>query len=216
MKIIIIAGGEPPAPKMLQKELNSPSLVICADGGANCLFELQILPNYIVGDFDSISLPAWNFFASQGVTFERHPSAKNQTDADLALAKALQLNVTITEIVFLGCLGGTRVDHLLANFGLLNQCLQLKIPATIKDDNNQIALIDSSTTITGKSGEVFSLLAYSEEVTNLSIVGAKYELQGHLLRQGSSLTISNEFLAEKVTITFDAGKLLVVRLGQGN
>lgn len=214
MKAIIIADGNAPTLEFLQQEIDAKTIVICADGGANCLFRYQIIPQYIVGDFDSILPEALDFFRSQKVLFEKHPCAKDATDTYLALQKALRLNLSLEKIIFLGCLGGIRIDHLLGNFGLLDVCLQAKVPAVFKDQYCEVTLIDGTAIFCGYLGQTFSVLAYSDVVTNLCIVGGKYNLQGHDLHQGSALTISNEFLANEIKITFDSGKLLVIKIAR--
>lgn len=230
MKIIIISNGNPPSLNLLQQEIGKDAIyrvskkstnnrvsqtptIICADGGANCLYDFYtknnftILPNFLVGDLDSVSSAAIAFFKSKNVIFEKHPKEKDATDTELALKKAITLGAT--EIVFLGCLGN-RIDHLLGNLGILLQCLKLNINAVLKDDTCEISLIDKPTTITGKNGSTFSLQAYHENVTNLTICNSKYELKNYNLKIGDNLTLSNEFLNKDVEINFSKGKLLVI------
>lgn len=215
MKTIIIANGTPPSLELFKDELINSSTIICADGGANCLFEfctqnnLQILPNYLIGDFDSISDDAFAYFKNQKIPFENHPKEKDATDTQLALKKAIDLGAT--EIVFLGCLGD-RIDHAIGNFGILSNCINANIAACMKDDSCTVSLINKSTTIYGNKNAIFSLQAYSENVTNLSISGSKYELKNYNLQLGDGLTLSNEFHENEVKINFKQGKLLVIQI----
>ncbi len=209
MKAVIIAGGAPPSKKLITNELNKHTIIIAADSGANILWQYKITPHYIIGDLDSVTYKALNFWLNKNVIVEPYPTAKNLTDAELAFKKAAKLKVKV--ITFLGCLGGDRVDHLLGGLGLLGKCATLKIAADIKDDYQIITLLKKPTIICGKVGASFSLQAYGGAVKNLSISGAKYNLKNYLLQMGDALTLSNEFCGKKVKINFKSGKLLLWR-----
>lgn len=209
MKAVIVAGGTPPSQKLLNKEIIS-STVIAADSGANCLWKYQITPDYLIGDFDSIDNKILHFWENKKVSIERHPQNKDETDAQLALKKAASLGAT--EVVFLGCLGGKRTDHLLGALGLLTEASDLNIAACLKDDYQTITLLEEPTTIHGNNGEIFSLQAYGEPVKKLSISGSKYELKNYELKMGNALTLSNEFQNQAVNIQFTSGRLLLFRL----
>lgn len=206
-KIVIIAGGIPPSKQLLLKEITKNSIIIAADGGANCLWKYKIVPNYLVGDWDSISGPIIKPWERKNVAIETYPQEKDQTDGKLALKKAISLNAKT--VTLLGCTGG-RIDHLLGALGLLNQCSELNIKASLKDDLQTIFLIKESAVINGQTRQIFSLQAYGETVNNLSISGAKYPLKNYNLSVGDSLTISNEFKDRKVNIQFTSGKLLLI------
>ena len=208
MKAVIISGGNPPSIELLKEELKEASILICADSGANCLFQYEIIPSYLIGDFDSIKPEVLNYFRSSKSIIEKHPIEKDDTDTQLALKKALEINTNT--IVFLGCTG-SRLDHTFGNLGMLLQCINLGIKAYIRDDNNTIWLTDKSVDISGKASEYFSLLAYGSDVDNLTIQGSKYNLYNFTLRLGSSLTISNEFIENKVNISFTSGILMITK-----
>ncbi|CAL7961068.1 thiamine pyrophosphokinase [Gammaproteobacteria bacterium] len=212
MKAIIVAGGAPPSKKLLNNEITSKSIIIAADNGADCLWKYQITPDYLIGDFDSIDDRVLHFWVNKNIPIERHPQNKNATDGQLALKKAIALD--IKKIVFLGCLGGKRTDHLLGAFGLLAECLNLNIIACLKDDYQAITLLDQSIIIPGKNGEIFSLQAYGEPVKNLSISGSKYELKNYELEIGNALTLSNEFQDQAVSLQFTSGRLMLIRIFQ--
>lgn len=208
MKVVILSGGNSPSIELLKEELMESSILICADSGANCLFQYDIIPDYLIGDFDSINPEALKHFYNSKSIIEKYPVEKDDTDTQLALLKAVELNATT--IVFLGCTG-SRFDHTFGNLGLLLQCINLGIKAYIRDDKNTIWLSDRSLEVIGKANEYFSLLAYGSDVDNLTIQGAKYNLKNHCLRLGSSLTISNVFIENKVSISFNSGILMITK-----
>jgi thiamine pyrophosphokinase len=212
MKILIISGGAPPNLNLLKQEATGCSYVIAADGGANCLCDYDFLPHLVIGDLDSIKPESIKFFKTKNIPIEQHPKNKDCTDTRLALDKAIALSAT--EIIFLGCIGGERIDHFISNIGLLIECLKYKIKASIKDNNNIITVLDKldkNISITGAIGKLFSLCAYSDLVTGLTITGAKFNLSNYDLKPEDSITLSNEFLDTAVKITFKGGKLLLIR-----
>lgn len=207
MKIVIVSGGTPPSYDLIKKELEDSTFLICADSGGNCLYEYNIIPNYVMGDFDSISKEALGFFENNGkCSIETYPKDKDFTDTELVLNKAIELGAT--EVVLLGCTG-TRIDHLMGNIGMLLRCLHMNIKASIKDEHNHIHITDKPVRIKGEKGDTFSLQAYSEVVNSVNIIGAKYKLDNYDLILGDPRTISNEFLESEVEINFKSGVILI-------
>ena len=208
MKTIIISNGYPPSKNLLLQTISHDSIIIAADGGANCLYEYQIMPHYLIGDFDSVKKEVLNFYEKKNTVIEKYPTNKDQTDSQLALAKALSLKTN--NIVFLGCIGGNRIDHFFGSLGLLLKCFKINIKAHLIDDYQTVSLVASSTTIYGNNGDIFSLQAYGETVRNLNIIGSKYELCNYDLEIGDSLTLSNEFQHTSVSIEFTSGVLIII------
>jgi thiamine pyrophosphokinase len=207
MKVIIISGGNPPPQELLMKEITEDTFLIGADSGANCLYNYNIQPDLLVGDFDSIDKKVLDYFKKNNCIIDIYPTEKDYTDTEIAVKKALCMKPN--EIVFLGCTG-SRVDHLLGNIGMLKICLENGINASIKDENNNIRLIDASTSLKGTVGEIFSVQSYGDEIVGLTIEGAKYPLNDYNLKIGESITISNEFVTPQVELKFKTGMLMVI------
>lgn len=207
MKIVIVSGGTPPSYELIREELKDSSFLICADSGGECLYKYNIIPNFLMGDFDSISREALEFFrAQENCIVDTYPKDKDFTDTELVLNKAIDLGAN--EIVFLGCTG-TRIDHLMGNVGMLLRCLKINVKAYIKDNNNTIEIIDKPIRIKKENGTTFSLQAYCNKIEDLNIRGAKFELNHYDLTLGDPRTISNEFLNRDVDINFKSGILLI-------
>ena len=207
MKVIIISGGNPPSRELLHKEITDNAFLIGADSGANCLYEYNILPDLLVGDFDSIDEKALDYFKKNNCMIDTYPTEKDFTDTEIAVNKALSMSPK--EIIFLGCTG-SRVDHLLGNIGMLKICLENGVNAYIKDEKNNIRLINASTSINGTVGEIFSVQSYGDEIVGLTIEGAKYPLNDYNLKIGQSITISNEFANPQVQLKFTSGILMII------
>src|SRR5690606_31025561 len=83
--VAVIIGGEPVTQAV-------PSLagarIIAADGGLDLAEQLRLSPDVVVGDMDSVSATALERARSAGVEVKTHPTAKDETDLELALAEA--------------------------------------------------------------------------------------------------------------------------------
>lgn len=208
MNALIFSGGNPPSKQLLMEELKHCDLIICADSGADFLYKCNIVPNYLVGDFDSINKNILEYFSSQNCIITKFPKDKDYTDTELAFNIAKEKGAE--SIVLLGATG-SRIDHLLGNLGILSRCIDNNIKACLKDDNNTIYFINKSSEIMGKKGEYFSIQAFGETAKNVSIKGAKFSLSDYNLTAGDPLTISNEFSDGNVSITFDSGKIMILK-----
>ena len=92
-------------------------LIIAVDGGIRHPRLSGITPDILIGDLDSIDPVDLEWCQSQQVEIRKYPKEKNETDFELALDHAVG-SVAGVVIVY-GALGG-RIDHALANIGLLS------------------------------------------------------------------------------------------------
>jgi thiamine pyrophosphokinase len=207
MKVIIVGGGDPPSLNLLREELVNTQYIICADAGANCLFEYGIVPHFLVGDFDSINPDVLTHAEAKAVKIYRHPTDKNNTDTSLATTLAFELGAK--EIVLLGCTG-SRIDHFLSNLGILLRCGEKSIRASLKDNHMKMSMHHKPCILKSKKGEKFSLQAFGGPVSGLNVVGSKYELSNYHLLPGDDRTIANEFVCEDLAINFQSGNLLII------
>lgn len=207
MRVLIVSGGSPPSRMLLTKEANKANLIIAADSGGEVLYKYSILPNIILGDFDSIDKEVLAFYKSRENDIYIYPPEKNFTDTELAFEKAVEAKAK--EIVILGATG-SRLDHVLGNLGLLYRGLSKGVRTTIKDNNNTIFLVNKPTQLKGSIGQTISFQGFRETVENFYIKNAKYELNNYKLNFGEPLTVSNEFTSEYMTIEFQSGYVLVL------
>lgn len=207
MKVIIVSGGKPPSKELLTKEIRPNAFLIAADSGANCLYDYNIMPHLLLGDFDSIDKKVFDYFKKNNCIIDIYPTEKDFTDTEIAIKKAISMKPS--EIILLGCIG-SRVDHLLGNIGMLKICLEHSVKANIIDENNNIRLTNTSTSLKDVVGRIFSVQAYGDEVIGLTIEGAKYPLNNYNLKIGESISISNEFVSTMVKLEFKSGTLMII------
>ena len=210
MKVLIITGGrfEKRDARQYLKD-HSYDYIIAADGGGAYTKEIGIVPNLLLGDFDTLEEEVLLEYQQQGVELMTFPPEKDYTDTHLALQTALLKQPE--EILILGGTG-TRLDHTLANIGLLMLAVQAGIKAELLDSNNRIRMIDKKITMKRKDffGKYISLIPYTEQVTGIELEGFKYPLHNGRLTIGISQGISNELIEEEGTISIESGLLLVI------
>ena len=157
-RTVIVSGG------ILEKEFVLPILqseetefIIGVDKGLQFLYENEIKPDYIVGDFDSVPREIVEYYRTEeNVPIREFNPVKDASDTEIALR--LCLGLRRKEIYILGGTGN-RIDHLWANV----QCLQIALEAGadtwILDRYNRIRLINKTTVLRKEEafGPYFSL-----------------------------------------------------------
>ena len=211
METLIIAGGEINI-KILEKYCVNVSKqnIIAVDRGLETLYQLQMIPNHVVGDFDSVSPEILTFYKNQPrIIFHKFNAEKDNTDTDIALKLAIQLKSS--KITILGALG-KRMDHALANIHILKDALETNIPCQIIDEHNQIYLINKEMTLEKDKvyGKYVSLIPLTSTVEGLTLAGFKYPLNEYTLPIGTSLGISNEIIEDRAYIKMKKGILIAI------
>jgi thiamine pyrophosphokinase len=185
-------------------------LITAADSGMDFLYRNHIIPDIIVGDFDSADSNSLDYFREQSrVEFCRLNPEKDDTDTEFAIRDAISRGVT--ELTILGAIGN-RIDHVLSNVALLGIGIENDVGIQIVDEHNRIRMVNQSMVISKKEqfGTYISLIPCTEKVTNLTLTGFKYNLTDFTLEGYTSLGISNEIVDDVAEIIFKNGILLVV------
>ena len=140
MKVCIVLNGEiknyQKTKEIILKE--KYDYIIGADGGCNHLYKMNIIPNYIIGDLDSINEELISYYKNKNVIFEKYPTHKDETDSEICIYLAKKLNAT--KVDFIGALGG-RIDHTLANIGLMNYVKNMDINPRILTSEEEILIV---------------------------------------------------------------------------
>ncbi|WP_020588420.1 thiamine diphosphokinase [Desulfobacter curvatus] len=213
MKIVIVANGTLSETDGLLPRIQQADMVIAADGGAVHLHHMDIVPQIIIGDLDSIPKEILSFFKKKQVKIFKHPVRKDQTDMELCMEYAIDHGCT--ELLIMGATS-TRLDHTLANIFLLRRIADRKIPTTIIDAHNDIHIVVSRLTLTGRPGDLISVIPVSDHVKGLTLEGLEYPLTGQNLCMGSTMGISNVFTQKKADISINSGAVLVIKPREEN
>ncbi len=207
MRIVIFANGELENPAAEVARWGRPDdIIVAANGGTRYVVQAGLTPQYVIGDRDSLSQKQQAELETAGTVFHTHPSAKDETDLELALLWAAEQNSE--EIVVLGALGG-RPDQELANLLLLALPALRSHDVRLVSGDWEIRLIREGGTVylTGKPGERLSLIPLGGDAKGVTTWGLRYALQDETLRLGPARGVSNVFATREVKITLGAGLL---------
>lgn len=208
MLLVVVASGSMPDDDA--RWLDAADVVIAADGGAATLDRLGRRPDRLVGDLDSIDPALAARLEAEGVPVERHPTDKEVTDTELALAAARAAGAT--EIVVLGALGGRRIDHELANLLLLADPVLDELEVRIVSGGTSVRIVHGggSLALDGARGHLVSLLPIGGDAAGVTTTGLRWALHGATLPIGASRGISNEIVTTPASVSLEDGILLVV------
>lgn len=207
MKAIIVTGGNKPSKKLLNSYIKSGDLIIGADKGSEYLYDYEIMPNIILGDFDSISEEKLKKIEEKQVEIIKFPPEKDYTDTEIAIMEATKRGAD-TIYLFGGL--GTRADHSLGNIGLLLTTKNKGARLLIVDDHNKMYLADKNMSLNGSQGEIISFHALSDVVKGFEIRGAKYNLNSYDMHLLDPRAVCNEFIDTPINIKYESGELLII------
>jgi thiamine pyrophosphokinase len=188
-------------------------LVIAADGGAAKAPVAGLRPDLVVGDGDSLGPAGLAAVRAAGIAVELSPEAKDESDLELAAAAATARGAR--RVTVLGALGGARFDHALANAWLLAHPALADADVQILDANTRLRLLDAtagpaSLELTGRVGDLVSLLPFGGDAEGVATEGLAYPLRGEPLRLGPARGLSNVRVVPLARVSLGAGRLLVV------
>lgn len=206
MKTIIIGNGEINNYDIIREYFDQAYIIAC-DGGVKHCRAMMIMPNIMVGDFDSANKEDAEFFENLGVLKEKFPVKKNETDMEIAINMAIDKNST--EIYIVGGLG-RRFDHSLANVHILLRPVRLGIRTCLLDEHNIITLVEDSIDIVGEKGQTVSLIPLTTEVKGITTKNLEYALTNATMEIGHSLGVSNVMNGDVATISVVEGVLILI------
>ncbi|MCL4260743.1 MAG: thiamine diphosphokinase [Anaerolineales bacterium] len=206
-RITIFANGDLPDLEKARAILRDDDFILCADGGVRHALALGLSPNLIIGDMDSLTDAEWQKVKAGDMPIELFPRDKNETDLELALDKAIELNPE--EIVIIAALGG-RIDHTLANIALLSDLKRATYAMCFDDGVEELQFCRNRAEVYGRSGDLISLIPWGSPVHGIQTENLKWQLKDETLHPEKTRGISNEMTADTVSIKIESGLLLII------
>ena len=195
--IIFCAAGFEDLVQPIEKE----DFVIAADGGLVHTKALGILPNEILGDFDSLG------HVPEGANV--FPVEKDDTDAMLAVRRGLSLGYR--EFVLYGSLDGPRLDHTIANFQTLQFLADRGASGYLVGADYLVTVVKDGTLSFPEGTEgTISVFCQGKDAEGVTLEGLHYPLEKGTLSAGFPLGVSNHFTGKAAAITVEKGSLLVL------
>lgn len=206
-RAVLFANGELKQKEWLKRFLRAYDFLIAVDGGLNHLEALGLAPRLLIGDLDSVSPAQVAQAQAAGAEIRRYPPAKDETDLELALLAARELDYL--EIVIVAALGG-RLDQTLGNLSLLLLPELADCAVRCEDGSEEVFIIHEAIEIHGQPGDGISLLPLWGEVSGVVTQHLEYPLKSETLHPERSRGISNVMTAAAATVEIASGKLLCI------
>jgi thiamine pyrophosphokinase len=198
--IVIIANGEEIKQEIIKKELIDDPIIIAVDGGLLLCKKLNIIPHYILGDFDSIPVKIIEEYDSSKLISKPN---QNLTDLQKSLEFASSLNPRKIKIF---AVTGKRTDHTFANL-LIFTDYKGKAILQLFDNYGIMKLhLPGKHLIDGKKGQRISFFSL-KSITKLSLLKVKYPII-NINITGHFFSLSNEFISDKCLLEFKEGKII--------
>ncbi|MGB7432469.1 MAG: thiamine diphosphokinase [Ahrensia sp.] len=201
----VLLDGDVTGTPRLKKQMAGRS-IIAADGGMRHAGAFDAVPVLWVGDFDSTDQDLKQAYVD--VPRETHPAAKAASDGELAIARAIAMGAS--DIVVLGASGGNRTDHMLFNLlGLmaLAQRVSARLWASSGREEFYPLVPGQGFDADFPAGTIFSVVG--NNVSGLTIEGARWPLDNASVALGSTLTLSN-LVQDRLSVNLSSGEALVI------
>lgn len=175
--------------------------IIACDGGLKYLKEYNIVPDLILGDFDSLG------YIPEGKNVIKLNPVKDDTDVVAAIRIAEKMGYK--DYRFYCCTGGA-ISHTIANIQCLIRLSKKGLRGYLFDKTETLtAVTDGELSFTAAKGFV-SVFAADKQAYGVTLKGMKYPLTNYTMRNVYPIGVSNEFTADRSTISVKKGTLIVI------
>ncbi len=205
-EILIASGGRKPSEKFFS-EVAQNRKILAVDKGIEICHATKILPEILIGDFDSAEKNSFDWAIENKIPVERHPVDKDFTDLQLALNFA-EKNYKKNSAVIVGTFGG-RFDHL---FSAIFSCANSDLKIFMADDREIIFFLKGEETAEVNFFHkplAISLLPVSEICEGVTIDNVRWKLSDAKLFQKIPNAVSNRLEGEKIKISVRKGTLAI-------
>ena len=202
-EILFVAGGRRTNEKFFL-ELARGRKVFAVDKGIEICRDLNVVPEILIGDFDSAESSAVDWARAKKIQIERHPVDKDFTDTQLALNLVDEKNFVVVTGIF-----GGRFDHLFSN---VLTCAAAKNRCCLADEREIIFFVNGGESFTVNffsRPKALSLLPVTEICEGVTIKNVHWELDGATLRQNFPNAVSNRVESAEIKISVASGTLAV-------
>lgn len=206
-KCILIGAGDL---TMGELSVTEEDYVIAVDGGLSYCGILNVEPDLIIGDFDSMSeqekLAVEQLQQTVPEKICRLPECKDDTDMLAAIKRGLELGYNDFRIY---AATGGRFDHTLANIQCLLYLKNHGAVGYLVDGTGMVLVLQNEAVHFRKELEgTMSLFALTKEAKGVNIRGMKYPLENAVITNDFPIGISNEFLGEEAEVSVEDGELV--------
>lgn len=211
MRVFIVAGS-PFARRPWNVSPGPGDYVIAADRGALHASAWGWPIDLLVGDLDSLPASEASRIERAGTRTLRVPTAKNETDTEIALTQGVSLG---PEQIIVCAAAGGRTDHLLANVLLLARPALAEMDLRLVDGGETLRMLRAEDRevrlqVEGVAGDLLSLLPLGADAVGVSTEDLLYPLRGETLYLGQARGLSNVLTGARCEVSLQRGQLLVI------
>ncbi|MBR6887545.1 MAG: thiamine diphosphokinase [Selenomonadaceae bacterium] len=205
-EILFVGGGRAPNVDWFKKVAVGRK-IFCIDKGIELCRACELVPKFLIGDFDSAANSAVEWARAKNIPVEKYPADKDLTDTQLALNRAGEIFGEHVALLT-GCFGG-RFDHL---YSTIFTCAAIDRKIFLADEREIIFYLRG-----GESAEVkffknplaVSLLPMTNSCAGVTTKNLHWELDGATLTQNFPNATSNRLDADKISVSVGRGTLAV-------
>lgn len=202
-RCVIIGGAGIRRYEVIRQYLQPDDFIVCCDSGLKHRDGLGIIPDLIIGDFDSCEDP---HIPAETIVL---PREKDDTDTMAAVRETVRRG--FDRFLLLGVFGD-RLDHTLANVYILTWLDNRGKEALAADDFSEMEIVSRLPAYIGDRFPFFSLAAINGSVEGVTIKNARYPLENAAINNEYQYAVSNESLPGKTAeVTVKKGSLLLIR-----
>lgn len=175
--------------------------IYCADGAANTLISNNIIPDYIIGDLDSVNVNEIKTRSNDIYIIEKPSQEKNDFEKvlDFLISKDKK------NILIFGFQGG-ELEHTLNNWSVLKKFAKHLNIIILHNDRYAIP-IHKSIEIELKANETISIIP--QATCNIKTKGLKWELDNETLELGTREGARNITTSSTIKIDLNSGEYLL-------
>ena len=202
-RTVVVANGEVPDSELSLSILNDKRRIVCCDGALQKLLSINIIPDVVVGDGDSMDSKLLDCVKNHQIPY--HPDRSEEYNDLQKALKYCQAN-GYDDVLLLGC-GGLREDHFIANLSILVMYSE-KMRLVMLTEHGVFNVLRGVATLPSLPGMQVSVFP-SNLQTKLTFKGLKYPVKNrsfNWLWEGSL----NEALGDAFTVEADDGEPVVV------
>lgn len=214
-RCLVVGAGEGYPKKLIKTE---EDFLIAADGGLTYVEEQNLIPDLILGDFDSLGYDP-SRQNNPAIEVRVYPVEKDDTDMGLAIQAGLDAGCE--QFYLFGGQGG-RIDHTLANIQSMRKLVSAGKEVFLYGEDYHMTIISNGKFVLPsaifmqdtKCMQNVSVFALSDIASGVTIRGAKYEAKNINLTADMPLGVSNSFAGHDIEISVKQGYLLILWQGK--
>lgn len=201
-RCVLIGGGDCTV-ELLKANIRENDYIICADSGYDIANEAKLIPDLLIGDFDSIKSVPENI---DKITL---PVEKDVTDCVAAYYEGDKHG--FKSFVLFGGTGG-RFEHTFANISLMANASKSGNFFEIVDEKHIYRCItNSSIKIEKKDNQQISVFAYGNKAFGVTEKGFHYLLNDYTLDPfDGALGTSNDIIDDYGEISVKNGTIIII------